>query len=140
MEQELDFTKLPIGTVVFDNTRHGEGIIVDIYLNSHRKVFVRFNNGAAEFYTKDGRVDSNYPRILSTENYTMPQMKCEMPKKRLQRGDLVICKSTTGSKRIGIFDSYDTTYSVDEIAHVILDLNTNNPISYYLHEIEPYEK
>lgn len=54
MKKELDFTKLPIGTVVYDNTFFGRGEIKNTTTTVAYPICVQFDNGNVTTYTSDG--------------------------------------------------------------------------------------
>lgn len=141
MKKELDFTTLPIGTVVYDNTRQGRGIIKAIRIDNIYPVLVEFNKEKVGLYTSNGAYHDDAKPTLSTEDYVMPEMKCEIPKPPLKKGDLVVCNMGGGAKRIGVYQHTETNFAMEDVAHVLLDLSKPySTCTFHPDEIEPYEK
>ena len=76
---KTDFTKLPLGTRVWNFTKNEYGVII-LLLGGEYPVRVEFDNGEKEQYTSDGRcftTDKNPDLFL--QKFEIPEQAFEMP-------------------------------------------------------------
>jgi len=107
MKRKTDFSKLPIGTKVW-NFIDGAGYISNIKLSNDYPIMITFENGDQNTYHIDGREDKDdINPLLFLQKFEVPDIAFEVPKPDLKIDDKIMVRLVNGEWYFRHFKMWD---------------------------------